>query len=193
MRGDLIPKVIFKLAGIQKNTDAKFEDLTKEEQKKLFVAWDKTDKAIYSNLTFFPSHNMIHVQKSDRCYFYKISDTDRYVIYDKIGDLPDKNELYFVLYRKSNGWLRSATLIGYLLKRKQFLGSEEEVTPQFKFPETLIKRRFFTKGLQKQYHLKEDIVADYISKDELGYDRGIYALSYQTDNKDDPNFWFQID
>lgn len=186
-----IPKIILELAKINKNNIGYYTELSKEEQEKYTKIYDKMNNAIYCTLTYIRSHNLIHIQKDGRSYFYKISDNDRYLIYEEIGKLPDGKEVNYVLYRKDNGWLRGSVLIGYLLKRTP-LGKEEVMLPLFKFPERLITKRFFNKGLLRKYKLKEDTVADYLNKDELGYSRGIYGVSIETENKEGINFWFRI-
>lgn len=185
-----IPKPLLELANISKSHDTSYSDLTKEEQGKFDKIHEKVHDAVWCTLTYIDSHDLIHVQKPKGGYFHKVSKDDRYLIREELGELKD-SELHYVLYRKDNGWLRGSMLIGYLLKQKR-LGEKEEVIPLFEFPERLMRWRFFTKGLQNKYHLKEDTIADYVEKDELGYSGGIYMVSYETENKESANFWFRI-
>lgn len=186
-----IPKALLELANINKDHATSYSDLTKEEQGKFDKIHEKVHDAVWCTLTYMDSHDLIHVQKPKGSYLHKVSDDDRYLIREEFGELKDGKELYYILYRKNNGWLRGSMLIGYLLKQER-LREKEKVIPLFKFPERLMKWRYFTKGLQKQYNLKEDTIADYISEDELGYSRGIYMVSYETQNKEGANFWFRV-
>ncbi len=182
-----IPKALLELASINKNHNTSYSDLTKEEQKKFDRVYEKLRDAVWCTLTYIGSHDLIHVQKPKSSYFHKVSKDDRYLIYEELGELKDP-ELCYVLYRKDNGWLRGSMLIGYLKRQ----GGKEEVIQLFEFPERLMRWRFFTKGLQNKYNLKEDIIAHYIVSDELGYSGGIYMVDYETENKDSANFWFRI-
>lgn len=186
-----IPKPLLELANINKSNDISYSDLTKEEQGKFDKIYEKIHDAIWCTLTYMDSHDLIHVQKPKRSYLHKVSDDDRYLIREELGELKDGKEIYYVLYRKTNGWFKGSILIGYLLIERR-LGEKEEVIPLFEFPERLMRWRYFTKGLQSQYKLKEDTVADYIGEDELGFSRGIYMVSYELENKDRANFWFRI-
>lgn len=186
-----IPKVILELANINKNNIGFYTELSKDEQEKYTKIYEKLHETIFCTLNYIRSHNLIHIQKADRSYFHKISNNDRYLIDDEIGELPKNRELRYVLYRKDNGLLRGSTLTGYFIIKRKHL-EKEEVIRLFEFPEMLITRRFFTKGLQKKYQLKEDVVADYIEKDDLGYSSSFYHVSYETENKDGINFWFRI-
>lgn len=188
-----IPKVVLELAGINKGSDTPWDDFTKEEKERFQKINEKIHNAVFSTLTYIRSHNLIHVQKKDQSYFHKITDDNRYLIYEKLGELPNKSEVYYVLYRRDNGWLRGANLIGYLLKSYGWACPEKkEVTKLFEFPEKLITKRFFTRGLQKKYNLKGDFSADYLEKDELGYGHGVSNFYYETENKEWFSFWFTV-
>ena len=185
-----IPKALLELANINKDHDTSYNDLTKEEQGKFDKIHEKLHDAVWCTLTYVDSHDLIHIQKPKSSSFHKVSKDDPCLIHEELGELKE-SELHYVLYRKDNGFLRGSVLIGYLLKQKR-LGEKEEVIPLFEFPERLMRWRFFTKGLQNKYKLKEDTVADYIDKDELGYSTGIYMVSYETQNKEGANFWFRV-
>lgn len=186
-----IPKSLLELANINKSHNTSYSDLLKEEKGKFDKIYEKIHDAVWCTLTYIDSHELIHIQKPKGSYLHKVSDDDRYLIREELGELKDGKELYYVLYRKNNGWLRGSMLIGYLLKQER-LGEKEKVIPLFEFPERLMRWHYFTKGLQKKYNLKEDTIADYISEDELGYSHGIYMVSYETESKEGPNFWFRI-
>lgn len=176
-----IPKLLLNLANINKNENVSYDSLTKDEKRKFEKTYEKIKNSIFCTLTYIGSDNLIHVKKVNNDYFYKTSDSDRYLIYEELEELKDY-KIYYVLYRKDNGWLRGSMLTGYLLRRKNH--EKEEVVPLFKFPERIMRWSFFTKGLQNKHHLKEDVVADYIDKDELGYSGGIYRRSYNGGSKD---------
>lgn len=185
-----IPRALLELANIDNNHDVAYSELSKEEQVKFNKIHEKLNDIAWCTLTYIDSHDLIHIQKSKTSYFHKVSNDNPYLIHEEIGKTKEY-ELHFVLYRKNNGLLKGSILIGYLLKQKP-LGTKEEVIPLFEFPERLIRWNLFTKGLQNQYKLKQDTVADYIDKDELGYSRSLYMVSYDTTDKDKTNFWFRI-
>lgn len=183
-----IPKVLLDLASINRSQDTSYGDLNKEEQKKFDKVYEKIHDAIWCKLTYLDSHDLIHIQKTKDSYLHQISDNSRHLVYEEIDE---ESSLCYILYRKDNGWFRGAELIGYLMEETH---SPENPKPiiLFRFPEKLIRWRFFTKSLQDRYHLEEHTIGDYIDKDELGYSGGYSMVSYETKSKENAIFNFSV-
>lgn len=191
-----IPKLLLKLAKIEKDGNVTWEDLDKTEEKRLMKYYDRFRGVSYIWLTFLYNQNLIHLQlpTEHRSFFVPIDKHQKELIHESIGSLDEEIDVEFVVYRQTKGWFRSPVLIGYIKKGKKILleTEEKEIEILFEFPEVLVKRKFFTKLLESKFGLKKNEYADYW-KNELGNEEGIYHLSYEQEHKNGGWFNFQIE
>lgn len=174
-----IPKLILKLCGIDSKKDLTYDDLTKEQKKKVSKYQEKLRTISSCFLTFLDSQKLIHVERGDRSYFMHTDHADKSLINMELGKNAKGEVVNFILYRKSRSLFKSSVLVGYLLFEAK-KGQETEIV--FKFPEDLVRRIFFVKGLVKEFGLEEDVVADYIGKNEMDDEETIYVSTYEQKN-----------
>lgn len=189
-----IPKLLLKLAKIEKKSDVIWKDLDVVEQKRLKKYYDKLSEVSSIELTFLYNQNLIHilVPAQNRSYFFRIDQQPKELVHESIGSLNDDIDVVFVLHRQTRSWFRSPILTGYLKKgKKLFLKDEEkEIDILFEFPEVLVKKRFFTKRLERKYGLTKISVGDAMV-DELGYNEDIYYTYYDQEHKNGGCFNFK--
>ncbi len=191
-----IPKLLLKLAKIEKDGEVTWGDLDKTEEKRLMKYNDKLMSVSYIWLTFLYNQNLIHLQlpTENRSFFIPIDKHQKELIHENIGSLDEDIDVEFVVYRQTKSWFRSPVLIGYLKKGKKILleTEEKEIEILFEFPETLVKRKFFTKVLENKYKLKKNTFTESI-KDDLGHYGWINHISYDQEHKNGGLFNFQTE
>lgn len=189
-----IPKLLLRLAKVEKGGDVTWKDLSKTEKERVIKYYEKLQDVSSTNLTFLYSQNLVHIQLTDKSYFFPLDKNQNYLVREEIGRI-DEEIVEFVLYRRPGGWFKSSTLIGYLKKDREFLhdNKDKEVQVLFEFPEALVKRSFFTQGLENTSKLKKlsDVVEGH--KNELGYDQSYFLFtSYDQEHQSGSNFNFLI-
>lgn len=192
-----IPKLLLKLAKIEKDGNVTWQDLNKTEEVTMIKYYKRFEDVTSTNLTYLYNQNLVHIQLSDKSYFFPLDKNQNYLIHEEIGELEKDTVVDFVLYRKITGWLKSPVLVGYLRKAHKYgfpsEYKESEVEVVFEFPEALIKRSFFTQGLENKFKLKKDSDIVEGHKNELGHDQSYFLFtSYDQEHQNGSNFNFLI-
>lgn len=174
-----IPKLILKLSGIDSEKDLTYSDLTKEQKETVIKYQEKLRSISSCFLTFIDSQNLIHVEREDRSYFMHTDHENKRLTNMELGKNAKGEVVNFILYRKKGGLFKSSVLVGYLLIETK-KGEETEIL--FKFPENLVRRNFFVKGLVKEFGLEEDVVFNPKEKNEIDDDETLYVTTYEQKN-----------
>lgn len=172
-KNNKIPKLILKLAKIGNGKSVTWDDLSKEEGKRVGKYYEKLRDVSSMSLTFLYSQNLVHIQLTDKSYFFPLDKSQNYLVREEVGTVDEETNVEFILYRKpAGGWFKSPILVGYLKKDHKYgfpLGERgREVEIVFEFPESLVKKTFFTKGLEDRFKLTKDsdVLGGY--KNDLG-------------------------
>lgn len=192
-----IPKLLLKLAKIVKDREVAFPDLDKSENEKVMKYYEKLYDVASAHLTFLYNQNLIHIQLIDKSYFYPLDKNQNELVREEVGRIDKETTVDFVLYRKTGGWFNSPILIGYLTKNWDFsykhTGADRQSEILYEFPEALVRRTFFTKGLESEFNLKKlsDVVDG--GKTELGYEEPYWGFtSYGQEHRNGANTNFLI-
>ncbi len=190
-----IPKLILNLAKVEKDGDVTWKDLNKTEKERVIKYYEKFQNVSCTNLTFLYSQSLVHIQLTDKSYFFPLDKNQNELVNEEIGKIDDEI-VEFVLYRRPAGrWFKSPTLIGYLKKDREFLHDNKDKKAEvlFEFPEALVKRTFFTEGLEDKFKLKKVSDVGGGGKNELGdIEPDWLFTSYDQEHHNGSNFNFLI-
>lgn len=192
---DKVPNLLLKLAKINKGNSVTWDNLTKEEGKRVRGYYDKLEKAAWAQLTFLYSQNLVHIRSREDNRFYPLDKWERELVREQIGNVSKNIVVEYVLYRKKGSWFRTPILIGYLREGEDVVSADkkDEVEVIFEFPENLVKATFFTKGLENKFKLEKDVRADYSSnKNEFGDNEGYYYVNYDQEHRSGCRFNFLV-
>lgn len=187
-----IPKLLLKLAKIEKDGNVTWQDLNKIEEETMIKYYKRFEDVTSTNLTYLFNQNLVHIQLTDKSYFFPLDKNQNELVNEEIGRI-DEEIVEFVLYRSPCGWLKSPTLIGYLKKDREFLhdNKDKEAEVLFEFPEALVKRTFFTEGLENKFKLKKNSDVAGGGKNELGdIEPDWLFTSYDQEHQSGSNFNF---
>lgn len=188
-----IPKLVLELAKVKQGNDVTYKDLSGDDKEKISKVQEKLDDILSIRLTFLDRDNLIHIQQTNRSYFFATDKTQRELVREELGKLDKDIHVEFVLTRRKLGRFSSSVLVGYLIKKGEFFSpkDKEETEILFEFPESLINASFFTEGSAKRFGLKKFSDAD-MHKNELGDEEGFYVVTYDLEGKK-VNIKFQLE
>lgn len=186
-----LPKLVLKVAGINKIKATKLEKLSSVDKRKVKVILERLRSITWANLTFIDSQNLVHVRLQDKDYFLPLDREDNDLVTERLGLVGKEVLVEFTLHRRKQGWLKSPLLTGYLVSSYGLKPGEKELEILYEFPEDLITRLFFIGSLKKRYNLQEDGIADYHTND-LGDGEGVYHKAYDQEHRNGSNFRFQV-
>lgn len=193
-KNDKVPKLLLKLVKINRD-NVTWDNLTKEESKKVGEYYQKLEKAAWAQLTFLYNQNLVHIRSNDDNRFYPLDKWERELVHEEIGRIDKDIAVEYVLYRKKGGWFKTPILIGYLRSGDEYsIGDKKgEVEVIFEFPENLVKATFFTKGLENKFKLEKDVRADSsLNKNEFGDNEEYYYVNYDQEHKSGCRFHFLV-